>query len=239
MMASLRLTGRTHSDRITKTIPAVIVLHYSSHKTGGKPFWVYAPHPRALWPLPTSLTDHRLLRMRNLRRARSRISLLSVSALNTHTPPSSRSMATAEMTPLATPHPTHPQEAADDQPDILLCRHANSSPIMSPLVVRRSVLSYALQCAAFLLLGVPILLLFLQLPGASPPQGTVDPSFALPCKQQVASDQTSNDTKCVPFHRSLFPANFVFGTATAAFQVPDRVVLCLHSGVACRVGSSC
>ncbi|KAG0583249.1 hypothetical protein M758_3G122500 [Ceratodon purpureus] len=84
----------------------------------------------------------------------------------------------------------------------------------APPMTRRTVFSYALQCAAFLVLGVPILLLFLQLPRSTSP-ARLDP--ILPCGQ-VAPD-AGNGTECVAFHRSLFPKNFVFGTATAAYQV--------------------
>nr|PNR45839.1 hypothetical protein PHYPA_015610 [Physcomitrium patens] len=80
----------------------------------------------------------------------------------------------------------------------------------------RSAFGYALQVTGFILLGVPILVLFLQLPRAITPH-RIDPSV-LPCKLHQDAE-LSNASTCVPFHRSLFPEGFVFGTATSSYQV--------------------
>lgn len=74
---------------------------------------------------------------------------------------------------------------------------------------------YALPRGAFILLAIPVMVLFfVQLPKAILPQ-RLDP-VVLPCRMSATH---SNGTDCVPFHRSLFPDKFVFGAATAAFQV--------------------
>lgn len=69
----------------------------------------------------------------------------------------------------------------------------------------------------FALVALSMFLLFLQLPREelSPPRN--DPTV-LPCKLHNIAKH-ANDTTCEPFHRSLFPQNFVFGAATAAYQV--------------------
>jgi hypothetical protein len=88
---------------------------------------------------------------------------------------------------------------------------------------------YALPRGIVILLVVPVLMLFfLQLPKAIMPD-----QFVMPCKLQTSP----NDTACVPFHRSMFPANFVFGTATAAFQA--RIVLSQLSESAIDRSVSC
>jgi hypothetical protein len=88
----------------------------------------------------------------------------------------------------------------------------------TPAMTRRTVFSYALQCVAFLLLAVPVLMLFLQLPRSTSTSPQRLAPFIPPCKLYAP-----NATQCVPFHRSLFPTNFVFGTATAAYQVPAAI----------------
>lgn len=87
------------------------------------------------------------------------------------------------------------------------------------LMTTRSAFGYALQVTGFILLGVPILVLFLQLPRAITPH-RIDPSV-LPCKLHQDAE-LSNASTCVPFHRSLFPEGFVFGTATSSYQVRAR-----------------
>lgn len=67
----------------------------------------------------------------------------------------------------------------------------------------------------FILVCVPVLVLFFLRMPRSPvvlkAQNDVHLSY-----HHV--DKT-NESSCVPFHRSLFPTGFVFGTATAAYQV--------------------
>ncbi|XP_073385213.1 beta-glucosidase 20-like [Physcomitrium patens] len=59
-----------------------------------------------------------------------------------------------------------------------------------------------------------MILFFVQLPKAILPQ-RLDP-LVLPCRMSATH---SNGTDCVPFQQSMFPANFEFLAATAAYQV--------------------
>nr|PNR34310.1 hypothetical protein PHYPA_024127 [Physcomitrium patens] len=58
-----------------------------------------------------------------------------------------------------------------------------------------------------------MILFFVQLPKAILPQ-RLDP-LVLPCRMSATH---SNGTDCVPFQQSMFPANFEFLAATAAYQ---------------------
>lgn len=81
---------------------------------------------------------------------------------------------------------------------------------------------YALPRGLFILLSVPIItVFFLQFPRAILPTSN---QIVLPCKQTDSNAVHNNTTICIPFHRSLFPEHFVFGTATAAYQVRRRAI---------------
>ncbi len=99
-------------------------------------------------------------------------------------------------------------------------RGAIMASLKTPVVSYKGI---GLPRGFLLLLCVPLIaLLCFQLPSSlddgSPPQNQ-ESAHAVPC-----TSAENGTLDCAALHRSLFPQRFVFGTATAAYQVCSNIL---------------
>ncbi len=105
-------------------------------------------------------------------------------------------------------------------------RGAIMASLKTPVVSYKGI---GLSRGFLLLLCVPLIaLLCFQLPSSlddgSRPKDQ-ESAHAVPC----TSAEENGTLHCVALHRSLFPQRFVFGTATAAYQVCSNIYLYIFS----------